>query len=86
MAEPIQRISSSRQIYPWSDWMNGKAWRAHYGKDFKCSPIGFMASLYGKASRAGRKVSVANHGKYIEFQFDEPTASNRKRTRSLSRA
>ena len=72
MAEVIEGIRPARQRYDWARWTNGKFWRAHRGRDFKCSSDGFVASLYARARRDGLKVEVANHGESVEFRFVGP--------------
>lgn len=81
MAEVIERIRSARQRYDWDKWTNGKFWRVHKGKDFKCSATGFVASLYARAGRDGMKVEVANHGDSVEFRFLKPARRRKPRGR-----
>jgi hypothetical protein len=68
MAATIKKIG--RQGYPWSQWTDGRAWRARRGKDFKCSAAGFRSTLYTHASRNDRTVYVSvPDAKTVEFKF-----------------
>lgn len=65
-----QRGRSHTKYADIQQWMNGRAWRAKYGVDFRCKPENFRSSLAAIAKKHGKRVITARHGKNcIDFQF-----------------
>lgn len=86
MAIALARFIPSPRNYPWDQWMNGTAYRAERGVDFKCSTKGFLSCLYARAARAEPKrrtvkTKLTHDGRYVEFQFDDPPKPRKKAKR-----
>lgn len=78
MAERIESIAVARKgrppIYPWSEWMDGSAWRIRRGKDFSVLPDNMARGVRQRARRYGVPVvvTVDNAAGSVEFQFAGP--------------
>lgn len=80
MAERIDDISPLRgrpAIYPWSQWLDGSAWRIHRGTDYEVASTSMTAIIRQAAERAGLTVTCRRVGdEAIDFQvFSEEAAA-----------
>jgi hypothetical protein len=79
VAERIDSFSPRRigrpPIYPWSEWMDGCAWRITRGEDFEIAPKSMVVNLHSQAARRGTSVSARMDGDTIEFQFATAVAA-----------
>lgn len=71
MAERIDNLTRSRPtLYPWSEWLDGHAWRIRRGVDFEVSPESMAGQIRMRAAREGRTVYARIPDEStVEFQF-----------------
>ena len=78
----MSRKGGRPERYPWTKWSDGKPRRASKGKDFTCTPSGFVRSAHSYAKRSGLKVVTNLVGDSVEFQFSKPSSRKAKPARS----
>lgn len=70
-------VDSSRRVYPWESWTNGKWWHLEQGKskDFEVEPRNFKTTAMGWASRKGYIADVRltqdGQGVLLKFTVDD---------------
>lgn len=73
MAERIENFVPSKggrpAIYPWSEWMDGRAWRIRRGEDFDAEPDSMAQTIRVHGRRNGMPASATVDGDCVEFQF-----------------
>lgn len=69
MAHQTTHLPGRSSRYPWSKWMNGKAWTAKQGTDFDMTASAFRCYVGLVARRKGVKVETRLHGSSVSFQF-----------------
>lgn len=81
MAERIDNLSpiARQRIYPWSEWLDGSAWRIRRGEDFEVTGDSMATMVRIRAQREGGTATcrVVEDGAVVEFQFiasQEPAA------------
>lgn len=79
MAERIDNLTPFRgrpPVYPWSEWMDGSAWRIRHGVDFDASPSSMASMVRLRAKAEGMTATARVTGDVVEFQFyDEQEAA-----------
>lgn len=74
MAERIESLPPVKGrplIYPWSEWMDGSAWRITHGEDFHVSAATMAQLVRQRGLRHGVSVSARLSGdESVEFQFE----------------
>lgn len=72
--ESLSRIRGRATIYPWSEWMDGSAWRIVQGEDFEvpATSMAGMVRIVGRKYDQPAKARVIEGGTVVEFQFAPP--------------
>jgi hypothetical protein len=76
IAKPVELLGrpGPEEKYPWSEWMDGQAWKIKQGEDFDTPTQSFVAALHTKAKAKGMKCKTRTLGTIIVFQFYTPEA------------
>jgi|3_EtaG_2_1085321.scaffolds.fasta_scaffold00663_33 hypothetical protein len=68
-AKVLKKMPSRKMKYPWAEWTDGQARQVTLGKN-EVSPVAFRNSLYSRARRINRGVTVSMVGQVVSFQFE----------------
>jgi len=60
------------QIYPWSDWTDGRVWEITRGVDFNGPAARMAGQMRNYALRNGLKVKQRVRADTVSFQFARP--------------
>jgi hypothetical protein len=66
---PLILSSGRRRLYPWSEWIDGSAWRLERGTDFDCEPTSMASQIRDYASRHGLLAVARVDGDVVDFMF-----------------
>jgi len=57
------------EVYPWSDWTDGRIWEITRGEDFTLAVQSMAGLLRMRASRLGLSIQQRVRGDVIAFRF-----------------
>lgn len=81
MAEILSKFVCVQLIYPWKEWMDGKARRATQGRDYSCKTSSFISILHKHGERNGMKVETSQpKPNVVDFRFFKPHAVAKRRS------
>ena len=72
---PERVLPTKRKMYPFQEWLDGKARRLFQGEDFHCKPASIRNQIFKAAKDNGRKIRTMIQGSTLVIQGYDATSN-----------